>query len=119
MATAKFEIGSQEKHVIEAIFSPLSGVLKVKLDGTQIASKMVFGSGKISFVVGQNEIHAVDVKASGIAGSKLELFVDDVPQTVNKEPTNMSLVALYVILAIIAVLFGYFGMQWLMGEVFG
>ena len=119
MSTAKFEVGTEEKHIVEASFSPISGVFKVRLDGKQISSKMLLGSGKTSFDVGLKEKHTVEIKASGIAASRLELFVDGVSQAVSREPLKTSRIVIYIILVIIAVLLGYFGMQWLLSGLFG
>jgi hypothetical protein len=77
MVKARFEIGNQEKHVIEVDWSNVTGVLKVTADANDISSGFALGSKEVKFPIGDKEKHTVDVIAkTGWLSDKIKIFVD-------------------------------------------
>jgi len=96
MAKAKFEIGSEEKHVIEVDSRGFPDKVKILVDGKELSSEKILGQSKtreadhilgltlhsittkeLQFSVGDREAHSVAVKLvkQGF-GIKIELYVD-------------------------------------------
>jgi hypothetical protein len=75
---ARFEIGENEKHIIEVSASVWTGQVKIVVDGRTMAKTHQIGLSDASyrFPVGENEKHDVEVIVGGIVAARAELLVD-------------------------------------------
>ena len=75
---ARFEIGENEKHIIEVSASLWTGQVKIVVDGQTMAKKCQVGSSDESyrFSIGEKEKHDVEVIIGGIVTARAELLVD-------------------------------------------
>ncbi len=74
----RFEIGEDEKHVLEAEVSRWGGNVRVIIDGREVLSKKYVGAtgwGSFVFQVGEKEKHSVELRVFRI-GRNFELLVD-------------------------------------------
>ncbi len=77
VAKARFNVGVQEKHIVDVSYSILTGRLKVAVDNLPVSSGLHRGLSKsIKFQVGKAEKHDVEIKASGLIDSSFEVYVD-------------------------------------------
>ena len=77
MVKGKFIIGDKEKHEIDVSYSVWTGQLKVEVDGKRVAKDTVWGTKRdLSFTIGDEETHELQIKISGVVSGRIELYVD-------------------------------------------
>ena len=82
MSRAKFEIGMNEKHTIEATASGWTSKVRIWVDGREITNtcKIGLANKPYKFQVGNTEVgnterHEIEIKIGGMK-AKFELFTD-------------------------------------------
>lgn len=80
MARILYEVGTEEKHTIEATYSYFTLILKVLVDGKEIISTYLRGSIRnrnwYRFSVGDREKHDIGLVVSLSFTLKFKLYVD-------------------------------------------
>lgn len=74
----RFEVGQNEKHVVEVSASMWTALVEIMIDGREVTSTHQIGlsSKSYKFSVGDKEKHKVEAKIGGIVSPWVELFVD-------------------------------------------
>jgi head-tail adaptor len=79
MSRARFEIGTNEKHTIEATASGWTSKVRIWVDGREITNTFKIGLANKSFKfqVGNTERHEIEIKIGGTK-TKFEFFNDGI-----------------------------------------
>ncbi|MHB1708174.1 MAG: hypothetical protein ACYCT2_01685 [Thermoplasmataceae archaeon] len=75
MSKAKFEIGENEKHIIDISANPFLKYIRIEVDGKRVIDVANFTpSRKFQLDVGELEKHQVEIRIRAL--SPIKLFVD-------------------------------------------